>query len=253
MEAHAVMTSGTAAQTSVHPIGTRRGVVVREARLSRILRHLATGAAGVAMLHAAVLGVSRRGEPYPDLAWVDSAEVMTSLYVIVPWPLTALVLLWLASRRPALYVRTALALLLTSGIELAYACWVPLTHLPAHEGSLFREYVALPGALTGWYLLTALAMATAVLSHRVRAAVVLAGLGIVVTSTLTSADPALAGLFAAGAPLLAWFVAGRVPAQRARWRAPADSRDPQSGTVSLLPRAPFRAPAQGPVRPRQAG
>ncbi|WP_327111204.1 hypothetical protein OG206_01145 [Streptomyces sp. NBC_01341] len=210
---------------------------------------MATGAAGVAMLHAAVLGVSSRGEPYPDLAWVDSAEAMTSVYVLVPWPLTALVLLWLASRRPALYVRTALALLLTSGIELAYACWVPLTHLPAHEGSLFREYVALPGALTGWYLLTALAMATAVLSHRVRAAVITAGLGIVVISTLTSTDPALAGLFAAGTPLLAWFVAGRVPAQRARWPRPAGSRDPQGGTVSFR----TRAPARGPARTPQAG
>ncbi|MFE7751301.1 hypothetical protein [Streptomyces sp. NPDC057428] len=214
---------------------------------------MATGAAAAAMLHAAVLGVSPHGEPYPDLAWVDSADVMTSLYVLVPWPLTAMVLLWLASRRPALYARAALALLLTSGSGLAYACWVPLTHLPAHEGSLFREYVALPGALTGWYLLTALAMATAVLSLRARVVSVTAGLGVVVTSALTSADPVLAGLFAAVVPLLAWFAAGLFAGQRAPGRRPADLRDPGAPMVSFRTRTPVRLAARRPVWTRQAG
>lgn len=252
MEIQAVMTSGAAAQTCVHRIGTRRGTAVREVRLPRILRHLATAAAVTAMLHAAVLGVSSRGGPYPELSWVDPAEVAKSLYMLGPWPLTALVLLAPASRRPALCVRTALALLLTGVTGLAFACWAPLTHLPAHEGSLFRAYGALPGALTGWYLLAILATATAVLSHRVRAVLVTAGLGIVVISTLISTDPALAVVFAAGVPLLAWFTAGRIVVRRERGTKAAGSRAPQSGEVPARTRAPLRTPVRGPVRTRQA-
>ncbi|MFI8007003.1 hypothetical protein [Streptomyces sp. NPDC086010] len=252
MEIQALMTSGAAAQTSAHRIGTRRGKAVREVRLPRILRHLATGAAVAAMLHAAVLGVSSRGEPCPELSWVDSAQAMAFLYLLAPWPLTALVLLRPASRRPALHVRTALALLLTGGTGLACAGWAPLTHLPANEGSLVREYVALPGALTGWYLLAILVTATAVLSHRVRAVLVTGGLGIVVISTLTSADHALAVVFAAGVPLLAWFTAGRVAVRRERGTKAAGSRAPQSGAVSARTRAPLRTPVRGPVRTRQA-
>ncbi|MEV7991306.1 hypothetical protein AB0O67_05150 [Streptomyces sp. NPDC086077] len=205
------------------------------------------------MLHAAVLGVSFRDKPYLDLAWMSTAEVTTSLYVLLPWPLTAVVLLWLANQRPALYARAALALLLTSGTGLAYVCWVPFEHFPAHEGSLFREYLALPGALTGWYLLTAVAMATAIPSPRVRIAVATTGLGAVATSVLTSYGPGLAALFAAGVPLLAWWVAGRLLGQQAWRRQLLDAWDPQGRVVSSRTRTPVRVPAPRPVPSRQAG
>lgn len=217
---------------------------------------MATGAAAIALLHAALLGVSSRAEPYPDLAWMATAEVLTSLYVLAPWPLTALVLLWLAQQRPVLYARTALALLLSSGAGLAYACWAPLEHLRAHEGSLFREYLALPGALTGWYLIMALAVVTAISSRRVRIAVVVTALSAVATCVLTSPHPELAATFAAVVPLLTWFVAGRLAGREARRRCPADAWDPQGRVVPLRSRRSgtlARVPTQDTAPSRQAG
>ncbi|MBQ0888741.1 hypothetical protein KBZ94_28150 [Streptomyces sp. RM72] len=246
MNSHAIRAPGVAARASVRPIGSHPGRTVREGRVPGVLRRLATGAAAAAMLHAAVLGVSSRGEPYPELAWVGATQTLTSLYVLVPWPLTALILLWLARRQPALYARAALALLLTGAAGLAHCCWTGLDDLPAHEGSLFRDYVALPGALTGWYLLTALAMAAAVSSTRVRILVGTAGTGAVAISVLPSADPVTAASFAAAVPLLAWFLASRLPGQRAQRHRPADAWFPRREAVPL----PHRAPAPA---PRQAG
>lgn len=253
MDTHAITTPGAAARASVHPIAGRRRRTAREGRLPRVLRQMATGAAAAAMLHAALLGVFSRGEPYPELAWTDTTEAMTSLYVLVPWPLTALVLLWLANQRPALYTRAAFALLLTGVAGLVHVGRVSLADLPAHEGSLFSDYVALPGALTGWCLLTAFAMAAAVPSPRARILVVTAGLGAVVISVLTSADPVLAASFAAGAPLLAWFLASRLPGQREPRHRPADAWDPQGGVVPLHHRAPAHGPTPAPAPTRRAG
>ncbi|MEU1081669.1 hypothetical protein ABZ368_15775 [Streptomyces sp. NPDC005908] len=252
MDTQAITTPGAAARASVHPVAGRRETA-RETRLPRVLRHLATGAAAAAMLHAAILGVSSRRESYPALAWTDTAEAMTSLHVLMPWPLTALVLLWLASQRPVLYTRASLALLLTSVAGLAYVGRASLADLPAHEGSLFSDYVALPGALTGWYLLTALAMATAVPSPRARILVVTAGLGAVVVSVLTSGDPVLAASFAAGAPLLAWYLASHLPGQRGTRHRPADAWDPQGRLVPLHVRAPARAHTPAPALTRRVG
>ncbi|MFE2050834.1 hypothetical protein ACFXAS_20285 [Streptomyces sp. NPDC059459] len=252
MDTHAIRTPEVAARASV-PIGSHPGKTVREGRLPGALRRLATGAAAAAMLHAAVLGVSPRGEPYPELAWTGTAEALNSLHVLVPWPLTAIVLLWLANQQPTLYARAALALLLTGAAGLAYSCWRGLGDLPALEGSLLRDYVALPGALTGWYLLTALAMAAAVPSTRVRILVMTAGTGAVIISVLPSADPVTAASFAAGVPLLAWFLVSRLPGQRALRRRPADAWTPRRGAVPLRNRVPARAAAPARVPARQAG
>ncbi|MGW6961797.1 hypothetical protein [Streptomyces chartreusis] len=260
METHITTTPGASARATVPSVGDHRAEAARRARLPGLLRQLATGAAAVAMLHAAVLGVFSHGEPYPDLAWMSTGEVMTSLYMLLPWPLTALVLLWLANQRPTLYARAAIALLFTSAAGLGYAGWTTFGDLPAHEGSLLREYLAMPGALTGWYLLTAVAMATALPSPRARIAVVTAGLGAVATSVLTSADPLRAALFAAGVPLLTWWVAGRLPGQRTgRRRQQADSWYPQGRVVTSRTRSrsrtrpPVRVPARRTVPSRQAG
>ncbi|WP_225651791.1 hypothetical protein [Streptomyces pseudogriseolus] len=128
-----------------------------------------------------------------------------------------------------------------------------LGDLPAYEASLFTHYVALPGALTGWYLLTALAMAAAVPSPLARILVVTAGLGGVVISVLTSADPVLAASFAAGVPLPAWYLASRLPGQRGTRHRPADAWDPQGRVVPLHDRAPARAHTPARALTRRAG
>lgn len=130
----AVLASGRPSDS--RPRATRQTwqTIVRTA-----LRHTATGAAALAMLHAALLGVSSGADPYHDLAWTDTTQVMSSVYTLAPWPLTALILLWLAQQRPAVYTHAALALLLSSAAGLLYTWSVPLEHLPAHESSLFAS------------------------------------------------------------------------------------------------------------------
>lgn len=264
MDTHTTTTPDSAAEGTVLPLGGGCAEAARDTLLNAILRQLATGAAAVAMLHAAVLGVFSHGEPYPDLAWLSTGEVTTSLYVLLPWPLTALVLLWLANQRPALYARAAVALLLTSAAGLAYAGWTTFGDLPAHEGGPLREYLALPGALTGWYLLTAVAMAVALPSPRARIAVVTTGAGAGMTSVLTSADPLRAALFAVGVPLLAWWIAGRFPGYRPEPRRPqAGARDPQGRVIPVRTRprtrsrtrtrVPLRVPARPTAPTRHAG
>ncbi|WP_328891041.1 hypothetical protein [Streptomyces sp. NBC_00316] len=191
--------------------------------MRRTLRHTATGAAAIAMLHAALLGVSSGADPYPDFAWTDTTQVMASVHALTPWPLTALILLWLAHQRQAAYTRAAFALLLSSAAGLVYTWSVPLNHLPEHESSLFREYLAMPGALTGWYLLMALAVVTAISSVPARIAVMMTAVCGVTTSVLTSPHPAFAGALGAAVPLLSWCVAGRLPRRESWSRGPADA------------------------------
>ncbi|ANJ12055.1 MULTISPECIES: hypothetical protein [Streptomyces] len=246
MHTHAAKTPGIEVRASVRPIGSHPGGTVREGRVPGWLRRLSTGVAATAMLHGALLGVFPRGEPYPALARSGTTQMLSSLDALVPWTLTALVLLWLAGRQPALYARGALALLLTAAAGLAYSCWTDPGGLPAREGSLFRDYAALPGALTGWYLLTALAMAAAAPSIRVRILVATAGSGAVVISVLPSADPVTAAIFAAAVPLLAWFLTGRLPGRRARRRRRADAWYP--GGEAMPPRDRAKAGACAPTR-----
>lgn len=250
----AVLASGR--PTGSRPRDTRQTRHVRQTRQALVrttLRHVATGAAAIAMLHAALLGLSSGADLYPDLAWTDTTRVMASVCALAPWPLTALILLWLAHQRPAAYTRAAVALLLSSATGLAYTWSVPLEHLPAHESSLFREYLTMPGALTGWYLLLASAVITAIASVRARIALAVTAVFGVTTSVLASPHPASAGVLGAVVPLLAWFAAGRLPRKDVRGPGPADAWEPEGRVVPLRPHAELRHDGQSPPRGRTAG
>lgn len=248
--AHATQMPHAAVLASGRPEGSPPRAVrqARQAIVRRTLRHAATGAAAIAMLHAALLGVSSGADPYPDFGWTDTTQVMASVYALTPWPLTALILLWLAHQRQAAYTRAGFALLLSSAAGLAYTWSVPLERLPAQESSLFREYLAMPGALTGWYLLMALAVVTAISSVRARIAVMMTAMCGVTTSVLTSPHPVSAGVLGAAVPLLTWFVAGRLPRKDSWSRGPADAWEPEGQVVALRPRA--EEPGGGHAAPR---
>ncbi|MGV9350537.1 hypothetical protein ACWDSD_38465 [Streptomyces spiralis] len=254
MVTHATKPRGSTSPASIRakadrPRGKRHG---QESITRRTLRHLATGAAALALLHAALLGVSSGAEVPFEPHRLGAAHVRASVRLLAPWPLTALVLLWLAHQRPASYARGALALLSSSAAGLAYICWMPPEHLPAREGSLLGDYLATPGALTGWYLLIALAVTSSVSSSRVRVAVMTTALGAVATSVLTTEHTGLAVTFAAAVPLVSWFVAGRLSPQGEGPHGPADAWDPGGRVVPLLTRSGaserIPGPASGPLR-----
>jgi len=158
----------------------------------------------------------------------DAGQVLSWIHTVALWPLLALTLLWLARRDPAVYARTALALLLTGAGGLTVFA---VSHSwPAREASLVHDYLALPGVAAGSYLLIALAVGAAVTGARIRAVVLLIALTMVAAAVLATDRHLLGALLAAGTPLLAWIVAGRFldwhGARRGskRDRAPAPSR-----------------------------
>ncbi|MEW1773495.1 hypothetical protein [Streptomyces sp. NPDC086777] len=113
-------------------------------------------------------------------------------------------------------------------------------HLPARESSVFREFLAMPGALTGWYLMTVLAAMTAVSSVRTRIAFMITALGGVTRSVLTSPHPASAGALAAVIPLLTWFAAGLLTGRDPLRRRIEDSWEVAGQAVVPRPRARVR-------------
>ncbi|MGW0631709.1 hypothetical protein [Streptomyces sp. NPDC002758] len=202
--------------------------------MRRILRRVGTGAAATALIHAALLGVTAGDESYVDLGWTGTAPVLARIHAVAPWPLMALTLLWLAHRHHAVYVRGAIALLLSGAAGLAAS--VSLRGLPVHEG-LVRDCLALPGVLTGWYVLMALAVVACISAIRARIAVMVIALSAVAVAVLTADHHVLGAVWAAGVPLMAWYAAGRIQRQWARSRGAADAWEPQGDAVPFRPRA----------------
>ncbi|MFG2730345.1 hypothetical protein [Streptomyces canus] len=173
-----------------------------------------------------------------------AGHVLSWFHTVAQWPLLALALIWLARRDTAVYARLALALLLTAvggltGFAVSHS-W------PDREASLVHDYLALPGVGTSAYVLVALAVIAAVTRARVRTAVLLLALATVAASVLATDRHLQGALFAAGAPLLAWYAAGpfldRHDARRGRkgCLAPAASRAESSRSRAAADSAPVR-------------
>ncbi|MFE7752108.1 hypothetical protein [Streptomyces sp. NPDC057428] len=133
---------------------------------------------------------------------------MDEISAVAPWPVIALTLLWLARRRPSVYARAAVALLLSCVSGLVYAGSSTVQNLPAREGLLLHEYVALPGVFTGLYLLVTLAAVACIPAVRRRISVVVVALIGVAGSVLTLPHHELAAVWGAVVPLCSWWAAG---------------------------------------------
>ncbi|AVH55747.1 MULTISPECIES: hypothetical protein [Streptomyces] len=203
-------------------------------------------------MYAAVLGVSPVDRSYVDLLRLDSAPVPVQMHTVAAWLLMALTLLWLAHRRSAVYARAAIALLLASAAGLIFAGAVSLPGLPVPEGSLVRDYLALPGALAGWYVLAGLAVAAGLSAVRARIVVLVVALSAVTIAVLTSDHRMLSAVWAAGVPLVAWCVAGLVQRPETSSRGPVDAWEPDGRTVPFRPRpdatGQWGAPLSEPLR-----
>ncbi|WP_416970989.1 hypothetical protein [Streptomyces sp. 4F14] len=142
----------------------------------------------------------------------DAVRLASGADGFVRWPATALTLLWLARRDQALYVRGAIALLLT-GIG-GIAVLVAQHGVRAHETSLVQDYLALPGTAAGWYVLMALAVASGAKHSLTRAGAVLAATAVGLGAVLSADDPLLVALLAVALPGVAWALAGARPPHR---------------------------------------
>lgn len=225
----------------------------RSAAVKQTLRHLGTGAAALALIHAALLGVTPGDEPYVDLSPLFSESVLDQIRTMAPWLLMAVTLLWLAHRRPAVYTRAAIALLLASTAGLVFAGSASVPALP--EGSLVHDYLTLPGASVGWCLLAAFAVTSGTERIRARIAVMVVAAAVVATAVLTPDRRMLSAVWAAGVPMIAWSIAGLVQRPATRSRGSADAWEPEGRTVPFRPReeAAGQRPAPLPVPLRKAG
>ncbi|WP_431968911.1 hypothetical protein [Actinacidiphila sp. bgisy160] len=161
----------------------------------------------------------------------DAAHALDRVHAVAPWPLMAVALLWLAHRHPAVYVRVAIALLLSSGAGLALSA--TMGRVPVRGASPARDYLAdyfaLPGAGAGWYLLTALAVAATVGAVWARIAAAALAVSSVAVAVATADDPVSGALLAAGLPVLAWFTARHLPYRPRARRAPEAAPLRQAG------------------------
>ncbi|MER5432273.1 hypothetical protein [Streptomyces sp. NPDC002588] len=261
-------------EVSTGRIARRRGTTVH-----RSVRHGVAGVAATSLVYVGLLLVSADNQHLFGDGWMASAaetahpygtavvdgwatfsrtttHALARMETFAAWPLTALTMLWLASRDQAVYVRTAVALFLSNATGLVV--FASLRGFPADETTLVRDYLALPGVRAGWYLLMALVVVStsARLWRGVATAVALsAG-----TAAVLTADGHLLGtLSAMSAPLLAWYAAtplhrGRA-VRRRRAMHPSGGTVPEGDVVSLRPRTEVSEDWSDsePVRLRQAG
>lgn len=178
-------------------------------------------AGGAGFFYAALLAMTAGAEPNGLARWVSVTAVrlthaaralaelgadlvhrLSGVHAATYWPLMALTLFWLGRQRQALYMRTALALLLLSLVGFAALAG---SRLPAHEASLITHYTETPGVWAGWYVLMAMALVTAVSLVWVRAAALTAAVLVNTSVVLTADNWALSILLAGVLPLMAWY------------------------------------------------
>lgn len=230
-----------------------RARLTRSVAVKRALRHAGTGAAALALLNAALIALFPGERNH--LGVLESAHAFSQIHAIAPLVLTALTLLWLAHQHPVVYARAAIALLLSMTAGLVFAETVSVRGLPTTGASVIRDYVALPGALAGWYLLMGLAWAAGLPAVRAGIAVMVAAVSVVATSVLSADHQMHGAAWAAGVPLVAWYVAGRFQRPGTRRRGAANAWDPEGRTVPSRPRdgASRQRPATVSVALRKTG
>ncbi|MFF4357578.1 hypothetical protein [Streptomyces sp. NPDC001604] len=198
----------------------------------RNLRYAAMGVVATLLVYVVLLGASVRAGSFAEADWMSSAagrlqpygaaaaergaafthavaQALIWIFAFVPLPLVVLSLLWLARRDQEVYVRLAVALLLSGAAGLGAVA--VLRGWPVRETSLIRDYLALPGVHAGWYVLMASAVAAATARTWPRIGVMLIAPAAVVAAVSTTGIPLLDALPAAIAPLLAWYATGRLP------------------------------------------
>lgn len=225
---------------------------MRSIAMKRMLRQAGTGAAALALLHAALVGLFPGDRDH--LGLLETAHAISQIHGVAALALMAPTLLWLAHRHPAAYARAAIALLLFVTAGLVFVKSASVHGLRTPEASVVGDYVALPGVLAGWYLLMGLALAAGFSAVRAGIAVMVAAVSVVAASVLNADHHMHSAAWAAGVPLAAWYVAGRIQRPATRSRGGADAWDPE-GRVVPLPRdgAAWQGQATAFLPPRKAG
>ncbi|WP_060886923.1 hypothetical protein [Streptomyces caniscabiei] len=142
----------------------------------------------------------------------EVAQALNWILALAPLPLAVLSLLWLARRDQRVYLRLAVALLLSGTAGLG----VFAEMRGAREASLFGDYLELPGVRAGWYVLMALAVVATTSKTWPRATVLLIAVLAALTGASTGRDLWLTALSAVVVPVLAWYVAGHLPYEKGK-------------------------------------
>jgi uncharacterized protein (TIGR03382 family) len=133
------------------------------------------------------------------------ANMLFSIHAVAYWPLMALLLYWLGRRRQDLYVRGAVALLLSSLLSCAVLTGVE--RLPVLGASLVVERMSLPDTYAGWYVLMAFVLHAATPAVWLRVGGLASAIFVVTSALLAAEHHAVSGLVAAVLPVLSWYLA----------------------------------------------
>lgn len=202
------------------------------------------------------LGLYR--EPALQEALVGSQAVrgiLNSVYIWGHWPVIAVTLLWLARRRPELYLRTRDSMLVSGAVGLVVFAWFPVAPprladlgmadtVSAASGAyrmmqpkiFTNQYAAMPSLHVGWNLLISLAIVAAVRHLVARVAATAMALAMATAVVLTANHYLVDALVGAAITTTCWILVGRWHERRSHRPDESPLRLPRTGQLRL-PRA----------------
>jgi hypothetical protein len=186
-------------------------------------------------------------------------RLLNWIYIFGHWPVIALTLGWLLTRRHEVYTRVRNALLLSGAAGVVIFAAFPvapprLAHLGlvdtvTQQSDAYRlmqptaftnQYAAMPSLHVGWNLLMTLAILAATHRTWVRVLAEALTLSMDATVVLTANHYLLDAIMGAGLAGLSWYIAGRMQAHQSRAAA---GPNPMPAPVRLAHRPPRPAPA----------
>ncbi|WP_431954451.1 phosphatase PAP2 family protein [Actinacidiphila sp. bgisy167] len=186
----------------------------------------------------------RAAEGFLHLDWESSLQklvvgdpavtrVLNWIYIFGHWPVIAVTLLWLLSRHPEVYTRTAGAMLASGAAGLAVFAAYPvapprlaapgMTDTVTQQSHAYRvlqppaftnQYAAMPSLHVGWNLLMTLAVLAATRRIWLRVLAVVLTVSMDATVVLTANHYVLDALAGAALAHAGWYAAARFPAGR---------------------------------------
>ncbi|MGW2939756.1 phosphatase PAP2 family protein [Streptomyces sp. NPDC001156] len=197
---------------------------------------------GAARVEAAERGLHLDWEPTVQSLVVNDQAItrlLNWIYIFGHWPVIALTLIWLLSRRPELYARAACAMLLSGAVGLVAFAVFPvapprlaalgMTDTVTEQSHAYRvlqppaftnQYAAMPSLHVGWNLLMTLAILAATRTVWLRVLAVALTMSMDATVVLTANHYVLDAFAGAVLAQLSWYVAGRLQALAARRHRP---------------------------------
>ncbi|MEV8563324.1 phosphatase PAP2 family protein [Streptomyces sp. NPDC051917] len=240
----------------------RIGIVIAAVTCYFGVRGLTDSSQAKALHDAARVEAAERGlhldwEPTVQSLVVNHQAItrlLNWIYIFGHWPVIALTLIWLLSRHPEVYARTACAMLLSGAVGLVAFAVFPvapprlaalgMTDTVIEQSHAYRvlqppaftnQYAAMPSLHVGWNLLMTLTVLAATRTVWLRVLAVALTVSMDTTVVLTANHYVLDALAGAVLAQLSWYVAGRLQVLTTRRHRPTAQDGAQPSPPIVVP------------------